>query len=83
MDPQCRDVLSVTACSQESYATIRRKMIRSRKGWRKLSIAAWTAVSIPFVILGFKAGLIFGVGAILIGIVGLTATNRAFRTRQH
>lgn len=67
----------------ESHTLQFGKMIRSREEWRKISIAAWIAVSIPFVILGFKAGLMFGVGAILIGIVGLTFTNRAFRARRH
>ena len=51
-------------------------------GFHKISAAAWIAVtwiavSIPFVVLGFMAGLPFGFGALAIGIGGLTLTNRA------
>ena len=55
-------------------------MIRSRERWHKISIAAWIVANIPFVILGFKAGLLFGL-SIAIGILGLSFTNRAFRPR--
>ena len=54
----------------------------SREGFRKISVGVWIAVSLPFVILGFKAGLLVGVLALGIGIAGIFS-HRAFRPRRH
>src|SRR5262249_7963630 len=59
-------------------------MTRTRDGFRKLANWAWIAVSLPFVTLGLKAGLLFGLaptrGAFLIS--SLEGCFRGFATFQ-
>jgi hypothetical protein len=56
-------------------------MIRTRDGFRKLGNWVWIVVSVPFVIIGFKHRLDFGLVALAIAIAGVHLNNRAFRQR--
>jgi hypothetical protein len=43
----------------------------------------WIAVSVPFIILGFRAGLFPGLVALAIAIGGVLLNNRAFREHDN